>query len=231
MDATPSRADVIARLESERLLGIVRARSAADAAAVAEAALDAGLPIIEFTLTTPGALGLIRRFAGGPLLVGVGTVTDPDAVTAAVEAGASFIVTPVATRAVIDACRRRGVAVVCGASTPTEIWNARRWGADLVKVFPIATLGGAEYVRLLRGPLPEVPLVATGGVDASNLVDLLAAGVVAAGLTTALFEPGLVERRDRNAIAERVRDFLELRHRAALPATRTASPDETGRGL
>jgi 2-dehydro-3-deoxyphosphogluconate aldolase/(4S)-4-hydroxy-2-oxoglutarate aldolase len=228
MQVTPPPPDVVAHLERERLLGIVRAPSADGAAVVAAAALDAGLPIIEFTLTTPGALGLVERFAGGPCPVGVGTVTDPDTVAPACDAGARFIVTPVATRAVIDACRRSGVTVICGASTPTEIWSARRWGADLVKVFPIATLGGAEYIRLLRGPLPEVPLVATGGVDAGNLEDLLAAGVVAAGLTTALFEPRLIERQDRDAIAGRVRRFLELRDRAALPEAPRSAPGDPG---
>ncbi len=183
------------QIEQQRLVGVIRARSADAAAAAADAALGAGLQAIEFTLNTPGALELIKRFAAGSELVGAGTVTTSDEADAAIAAGAQFIVTPIATRAVVDTCRRAGRVVIPGASTATEIWNAHRWGADLVKVFPIAPLGGAAFLRFLRGPLPDIPLFVTGGVDADNLAPLLEAGARAAGLTSsstpmASYRPG-----------------------------------------
>lgn len=207
--------DARQRLASERLLGIIRSPSAEGAAAAAQAAIGAGLAIVEFTLNTPGALGLIERFAGEGCLVGAGTVTDREQAESAVAAGARFIVTPVATRAVVDTCRRADTVVICGAATPTEIWNAYRWGSDLVKVFPIAALGGAAYLRLLRGPLPDIPLLVSGGVDAANLAGLLEAGARVAGLTTALFVPELLAAGDQQGIAERTRQFLGIRDRCA----------------
>jgi 2-dehydro-3-deoxyphosphogluconate aldolase/(4S)-4-hydroxy-2-oxoglutarate aldolase len=205
--------DTHARLESERLLGVIRAPSADEAMVAGEAALAGGLGIIEFTMNTPGVLGLVERFADGPHLVGAGTVTDSDEAESAIGSGAQFIVTPVATRSVIDTCRRLGVVVICGASTPTEIWNAHRWGSDLVKVFPIATLGGADYLRLLRGPFPDIPILVTGGVDAASLGGLYEAGAQAAGVTTALFDPELLARRDGEAIRARTGEFLAIRAR------------------
>jgi 2-dehydro-3-deoxyphosphogluconate aldolase/(4S)-4-hydroxy-2-oxoglutarate aldolase len=207
--------DARARIEHECLIGIIRTTSADEAIGPATAALEAGLSIIEFTMNTPGALGLIERFADGPQVVGAGTVTDADEAESAIASGAQFIVTPVATRAVVDACRRQGVVVIPGASTPTEIWNAHRWGADLVKVFPIVTLGGAAYLRLLRGPFSEIPLLVTGGVDATNLAALYDAGAQIAGVTTSLFDPQLIARQDLEAIAARTGEFLAIRDRSS----------------
>ena len=203
--------DVRRIIEQERLIGIIRVDSAEHAVLAAEAALAAGVSLIEFTWNTPGALGLIERFAAEDTVVGVGTITDPDDAESAIASGARFVVTPVATRVVVDACRGRGVVCVCGASTPTEIWNAYRWGADLVKVFPVATLGGAEYLRLVRGPLGHVPLVATGGVTLENMAALLAAGATAVGVTSGLFAPDLLARGDREGLEERARALLAER--------------------
>lgn len=179
--------------------------------AVVEALKQAGLRVAEVTMTVPNAIGAIssvaKRFAG-EVLVGAGTVTDAETVRRAVDAGADFIVTPCLVPEVIDAARRADVAVLPGALTPTEVFEAFRLGGDMVKVFPAQSVGGAGYLRALRGPFPDIPLVPTGGVTLDNMREMFDAGAAAVGVGTELIPKDALARRDYAAIGALATQFL-----------------------
>jgi 2-dehydro-3-deoxyphosphogluconate aldolase/(4S)-4-hydroxy-2-oxoglutarate aldolase len=137
---------------------------------------------------------------GNRFPIGVGTVWDPGAVREAKDAGASFVVTPVLLPEVADACRQEDIMCVLGALTPTEIYQARLAGAALVKVFPIGPVGGLGYVKALSGPMGDVPLWVSGGVPIEDIGAYLRLGVKAVGLTTSLFPPEAVTRRDMDTV-------------------------------
>ena len=184
---------------------------------VAEALLQAGLPIVEITMTVPNAIDAIgavaKRFAG-TMLVGAGTVTDADTARRAVQAGAEFIVSPCLVPAVIEAAQRADVAVLPGALTPGEVFEAFRSGGDMVKVFPAQSVGGAAYVRALRGPFPGIPLVPTGGVTLENIRELFEAGAAAVGVGTELISQDALVRRDYAAIGALATQFLAVLRQA-----------------
>lgn len=214
------RTQTVSRLREVGIIPIIRAPSADAVLPVAEALLTAGLPIVEITLTVPKALDAIgvvtKRFAG-KLLVGAGTVTDAEAVRRAAGAGAEFIVTPCLLPEVIEAAQRAGVAVLPGALTPSEVFAAFRAGGDMVKVFPVHSVGGAAYLRALRGPFPEIPLVPTGGVTLENIADLFQAGAVAVGVGTELISKEAVAKRDYAAIQTLAKQFLAAVNRSRAP--------------
>ena len=199
------------------IIPIIRATSADVAMPVAEALLQAGLPVVEITMTVPNAIDAIRavakRFAG-KLLVGAGTVTDAGMCKRAVDAGAEFIVTPCLVPEVIEAAQRADVAVLPGALTPTEVFQAFRAGGDMVKVFPVQGVGGAAYVRALRGPFPDIPLVPTGGVTLENVPEMFEAGAAAVGVGTELISKDALARRDYAAVGARAKQFLAAVRRA-----------------
>ena len=201
----------VSRLREVGIIPIVRAASADAVVPVAEALLHAGLPVVEITLTVPNAIDAIsavaKRFAG-KVLLGAGTVTDAESVRRAVDAGAEFIVTPCLVPEVIAAAQRAGVAVLPGAFTPTEVFEAFRAGGDMVKVFPAQSVGGAAYLRALRGPFPDIPLVPTGGVTLENLADMFTAGAAAVGVGTELISKDALDRRDYAAIAALAKQFV-----------------------
>jgi 2-dehydro-3-deoxyphosphogluconate aldolase / (4S)-4-hydroxy-2-oxoglutarate aldolase len=173
----------------KRIIGIgivpvIRASSAAHVLGAAEALCAGGIPIIEITMTVPGAIDAIAQLAkaGEATLVGAGTVLDARTAERCIDAGAQFVVSPGLDIATVKASKARGVLVVAGALTPTEViaaWNA---GSDLVKIFPCDAVGGARYIKLLKGPLPDVPMIPTGGVSLANVADLICAGAEAVGV-------------------------------------------------
>lgn len=193
------------------IIPIIRTPSADAVVPVAEALLQAGLPVVEITLTVPNAIDAIaavaKRFAG-KLLLGAGTVTDAGGAKRAIDAGAEFIVTPCVVPEVIAAAHRASVPVLPGALTPTEVFEAHRLGGDMVKVFPVQSVGGAAYLRALRGPFPDIPLVPTGGVTLENMVEILKAGAAAVGVGTELISNDALARRDYAAIGTRAKQFL-----------------------
>ena len=195
----------VATLREVGIIPIIRASSADVVVPVAEALLQAGLPIVEITLTVPNAIAAIaavaKRFSG-KLLVGAGTVTDAETAQRAVDAGAEFIVTPCLVREVIEAAQRADVAVLPGALTPGEVFEAHRLGGDMVKIFPVQSVGGAAYLRALRGPFPDIPLVPTGGVTLENVGEMFKAGAAAVGVGTELIS------QDYAAIGARAKQFL-----------------------
>jgi len=200
------------RLREVGIIPIIRASSADVAVPVAEALLQAGLPVVEITMTVPNAIDAIgavaKRFAG-KLLLGAGTVTDAATCKRAVDAGAEFIVTPCVVPEVIEAARRANVAVLPGALTPSEVFEAHRLGGDMVKVFPVQSVGGAAYLQALRGPFPDIPLVPTGGVTLENVAEMFKAGAAAVGVGSELISKAALDRRDYAAIGALAKQFLD----------------------
>jgi 2-dehydro-3-deoxyphosphogluconate aldolase/(4S)-4-hydroxy-2-oxoglutarate aldolase len=173
------------------VVGILRGFEFDATARMIAAALDGGLRNVEITMNSPGASEQIRRAVdsfGSRANIGAGTVTSPAALEQALSAGASFIVTPIVIPEVIESCVRLGVPVMPGAMSPTEIVSAWELGATVVKVFPADGLGPA-FLRSLRGPLPHIPLMPTGGVTVESLPAFRNAGAVAFGVGTPLFDP------------------------------------------
>lgn len=211
-----SRSSVVATLREVGIIPVIRAPSADAAVAVVEALLQAGLTVAEITMTVPDAIDAIGAVANRfpTVLVGAGTVTDAVTARRAVDAGAEFVVSPCLVRDVIDAAHRADVAVLPGALTPGEVFEAFRLGGDMVKVFPAQSVGGAAYLRALRGPFPDIPLVPTGGVTLENMAEMFEAGAAAVGVGTELISKDALARRDYAAIGALAKDFLAAARRA-----------------
>jgi 2-dehydro-3-deoxyphosphogluconate aldolase/(4S)-4-hydroxy-2-oxoglutarate aldolase len=194
----------VARLREVGIIPIIRASSADAVVPIAEALLQAGLPVVEITMTVPKAIDAIaavaKRFQG-KMLIGAGTVTDAETVKRAVGAGAAFIVSPCLVPEVIEAAKRANVAVLPGALTPTEVFEAFRAGGDMVKVFPVQAVGGADYLRALRAPFPDIPLVPTGGVTLENIGAMFKAGAAAVGVGTDLTSGDAIGKRATQFLA------------------------------
>jgi len=170
------------------------------------AAVRGGIQTIEVTTSVPDHLAVVRRLlesSGVP--VGIGTVTQPAQVEAAAAAGAGFVVTPVLVPDVAAAARRAGILCVLGALTPTEIFQAHAAGAGLVKVFPIASVGGPRYIELVTAPLGPIPIWVSGGVEIDDVAGYLKVGVRAIGLTTAVFPPAALRSGDFASVTELAR--------------------------
>ena len=207
----------VATLREAGIIPIIRTSSADAVVPVAEALLQAGLPVVEITMTIPNAIdaiGAVAKRFPGKVLVGAGTVTDAETARRAVDAGAEFIVSPCLVPEVIEAAHRADVAVLPGALTPGEVFEAFRLGGDMVKVFPVQAVGGAAYLRALRGPFPEIPLVPTGGVTLETLAELFQAGAAAVGVGTELISKDALDRRDYAAIGARAKQFLAAARQA-----------------
>ncbi len=200
-----------ARVEAEGLVPVIRVPTAALAARAAEALLAGGVSVFEITLTVPGALEaiaeLVRRH-GDRAVIGAGTVLTAEQANACLDAGATFVVSPGLDPPTIEAARARGAAVLPGALTPTEILTAWNAGADLVKVFPCSALGGASYIKALRGPLPHVKLLPTGGVTLATVRAFITAGAAALGIGTELVDVAALEAGRDGEITERARALL-----------------------
>lgn len=201
--------DFVGFLKNHRASAILRTSCAEAARPAMEAAVRGGFRIVEFTLTTPGALDLIEEFAGRDgLVVGAGTVLSVEQAKAAVDRGASFLVSPVVDEKVIEAAGALGVAVMPGTHTPTEMLRAHRAGAPLQKLFPAPGIGAA-YVKACLGPMPFLRIVPTAGVDQSNAAAYLAAGAFAVGFVAPLFDPQEIAAGRFAGIQERARSLLQ----------------------
>lgn len=197
-----SRHRDLQRVLESGLVSIIRARSSDQLVNVARALYEGGIHVIEVTFTVPDALQILRdvqRELGDRILLGAGSVLDAETARAAILAGAEFIVSPVVNRDVIELCNRYDKVVMPGAFTPTEVVQAWQAGADVVKIFP-ADVGGPAYLKSLHGPLPQVRLMPTGGVNLETLGDFMQAGACAVGLGSALVEKQAVESGDMDRI-------------------------------
>ena len=206
-----SRADLCRRIEEVGIVPVVRAPSPELAIRAAEAVLAGGVSIFEITMTVPNATAAIRALVdkfGGRAVVGAGTVLDAEAARACIEAGAAFIVSPGLDLATIAAAHERGVPMMPGALTPTEVITAWKAGADMVKIFPASAVGGPKYLKALRGPLPDVKLLPTGGVNAATAGEYIAAGAAALGVGSELVDTAALARGDDALLTERARELV-----------------------
>jgi len=195
------------------IVAVVRADTGGeDLVKVVEAVAAGGVHCIEVTMTTPGALECIeaasRKLAGADVLLGVGSVLDAETCRMAILAGAQFVVTPTLSVPTIRMARRYGKPVIPGGFTPTEILTAWENGADFIKVFP-SSVGGPAYIKAIKGPLPQIPLVPTGGVNVDNVGDFLEAGAAAVAVGGNLVSKKLVAARDFEGLTANARAFAE----------------------
>ena len=206
-----SRAETTARIEREGIVAVIRLDQAALLSRVVEALVAGGVHAIEVTMTVPGAIESIRRLAASAsddVLLGAGTVLDPDTARRAIDAGARFVVSPVFRPALIEACHAAGMPALPGCYSPTEILAAWDAGADIVKVFPAGGLGPA-FFKDVRAPLPQVKLMPTGGVSIDNAGEWIRAGAVAVGVGSALVDSRLAAAGEFAAITERASRIVE----------------------
>jgi len=208
---SPDKASVLARIEAERAVAVIRTDSIERALAAAHAVIDGGFRAIEITYSFAGATDAIAKLTEtneGDLLIGAGTILNRQQVHEAVEAGARFLVSPCVLPEVIEAAHELQVAVIPGAFTPTEIYTAYSLGADIVKIFP-AVRFGPEYLRAVRGPLPQIPIMPTSGVDVSNVAEWFRAGAVAVGAVSSVLDPVLIQNGEWSELTNRAREFIK----------------------
>jgi len=213
------------------IIPVVRASSAAEACIAAEAVRDGGIPIVEITMTVPGAVELIRELVencGHEVLIGAGTVTNVEAARRCIEAGAEFLVSPGLNVPTVDFAVREGKLMIAGALTPSEVMAAWDAGADFIKIFPCGQMGGAKYIKALKGPFPQIPFIPTGGVNLTTAAEFLEAGSVALGVGGELIQADALKANKPEIIAETARKFLAIvqhaRAQIALQAAAAKKP-------
>ena len=208
-----TREEVLQQIRKVALVPVLRATSA-ELAIKAAAAIEAGgVSLLEVTMTVPGAIDVISaviKSSQGRVVVGAGTVLDPETARACIIAGARFVVSPALNLRTIEVCRRYSIAVIPGALTPTEIVTAWEAGADIVKVFPCGSLGGPKYLAALKGPLPQIELIPTGGVSLSNAADFLAAGACALGVGSDLVDSSALAKGNLDVITENASKYAAV---------------------
>jgi 2-dehydro-3-deoxyphosphogluconate aldolase/(4S)-4-hydroxy-2-oxoglutarate aldolase len=218
----PTKEEVCARIKEIGILPAIRVPSAPDALFAAGEMFQWGIPVVELTMTVPGAIEVIGELARTTpgLIVGAGTVVDLETARACLDAGAAFVTSPGLDPKIVEFTARHKVPNIPGALTPTEVMMARDAGADLIKIFPCAAVGGPAYIKSLRAPFPHVPFIASGGVDQVTASQFIRAGAVALGIRGELIPPDAVQRRDRNWIHELAVRFLGIvkRTRAEIAA-------------
>jgi 2-dehydro-3-deoxyphosphogluconate aldolase/(4S)-4-hydroxy-2-oxoglutarate aldolase len=192
------------------LVPVLRAESLEHAMALATAIAAGGVSVMEVTMTVPGAIEVMRRMARDlpDVLVGAGTVLDPETARMCILEGASFVVSPALNIRTIELCRRYSIPVLPGALTPTEIVTAWQAGADVVKVFPAGAMGGSKYIKTLKAPLPQIEMIPTGGVSLETARDFLEAGAFALGVGADLVDARAIHEGRHSDITEHARKYL-----------------------
>jgi 2-dehydro-3-deoxyphosphogluconate aldolase / (4S)-4-hydroxy-2-oxoglutarate aldolase len=204
--------DVRDQIERIGIVPVIRASTSQEARLAADAVCQGGIPIVEITMTVPGALEVISELAKTmpEVLVGAGTVLNKIMARQCADAGAQFLVTPGFDKATVVEAKKLGLLVMAGALTPTEVMAAWSSGADFVKVFPCGNVGGATYLKALKGPLPQVPLVPTGGVNLETATDYIRAGAAALGVGGELILKDALKARKAEVISGLAAKFVEL---------------------
>ncbi len=218
-----NKTEILQHIHSIGLVPVLRASSASEAIAIADAILAGGVTVLEVTMTVPGAIQVIEQLAdhhGEKLLIGAGTVLDAETARSCILAGAQFVVSPALDLRTIELCRRYSVPIMPGALTPTEIVTAWQAGADVVKVFPCSALGGAKYLKALQGPLPQIQLIPTGGVSLSTAEEFLAAGAFALGVGGDLVDAKAAAEGRTQVITDNARKFIDIVRKFREPRTR-----------
>ena len=198
-------------IEPRKPIAVIRLTNLEQAISISQALLAGGITTQEFALTNPKALEAIsqvRQQLSGEVLVGAGTVLDAESALACIQAGAQFLVTPTFLPEVIAAGHSQDIKVLCGAFTPTEIFNAWEAGTDLVKVFPAGQLGPG-YIKDILGPLPDIPLVPTGGVNLSNCAAFFAAGAYTVAIGSSLVNNEIAQKKDWASLTELARRYVQ----------------------
>lgn len=200
------------RIEEIGIIPAIRLGSAEDAHFAAEAVSSSGIPIVEVTMTVPGAIEVISELvrSNKDLIVGAGTVFNIETAHRCLDAGALFLTSPGLNLAVVEFALKKNAVVFPGALTPSEIMAAWQAGADFVKIFPVMQLGGPGYIKALKSPFPKVPLIASGGVNQQNAAGLIHAGAVAVGIGKDLIAPDAIQRRERGWIRELSWRYLKM---------------------
>jgi 2-dehydro-3-deoxyphosphogluconate aldolase/(4S)-4-hydroxy-2-oxoglutarate aldolase len=207
-----NKEQVHAKIEELGILPAVRTSSAAEARFAAETVAKAGIPIVEITMTVPGAVDVISDLAKHlpEVIVGAGTVLDLETAEHCLKVGARFLTSPGLDLEIVRFARKEHVLVMAGALTPTEVIAAWKAGSDLVKIFPCAQVGGDSYIKALKGPFPKVPLIASGGVNQQTASAFILAGAAALGIGGELIPRAAIELRQPERIRELARRFLNL---------------------
>jgi len=203
---------VCALIEQIGVVPVVRASSPQEARIAAEAVWKGGIPIVEITMTVPGALEVISELveAMPEMLVGAGTVLNKKMARDCARAGAQFLVTPGFAKQTVAEAHKLDLPIMAGALTPTEVLAAWEAGADFVKIFPCGNLGGPSYIKALRGPLPQVPLVPTGGVNLETAAEYLRAGAVALGVGGELILKKALQECKPELVSELAARYIEI---------------------
>jgi 2-dehydro-3-deoxyphosphogluconate aldolase/(4S)-4-hydroxy-2-oxoglutarate aldolase len=200
--------DVLEAMRADRVVAVLRARMVPDPLSLAEALVTGGVRCVEFTFTIPNVLDAIGAASKGNAIVGAGTVMTAEQARAAIDAGASFVVSPACRPELMQVCERSGIPVFLGAFTATEVAAALDAGTSAVKLFP-ASVGGPRYVKDLRGPYPEAQFIPSGGVDETNARDFLAVGCPAVYAGSKMCPPHIVEEGNTEDITRRARAFVK----------------------
>lgn len=210
-----SKHEIISRIVSGGVIPVIRASSKEEALAVIEAIAAGGITTIEITMTVPSAVELIGELSvRDDLLLGAGSVLDPETARDCIKAGAKFIVSPATNFVTILYCNEDDIVVMPGALTPTEIANAWDAGADFVKVFPADSMGGAKYLRSIKAPMPDVRLIPTGGVSMSTAAEFIRAGAEAIGVGSDLVDLKAMSEGRASDVTEAAMKYLEVVARA-----------------
>jgi 2-dehydro-3-deoxyphosphogluconate aldolase / (4S)-4-hydroxy-2-oxoglutarate aldolase len=204
--------EVCAKIEEIGIVPAVRMSSPEDALFAAEVVASGGIPIVEITMTIPGALEVISRLVKNlpHVIVGAGTVLDIEAARVCADAGAQFLTCPGLDLEIVEFAASRDLTMMAGALTPTEIVTAYKAGSNFVKVFPCAQVGGDSYIRALKGPFPKIPLIAAGGVNQQTAANFILAGAVALGIGRELIPSEAVQKRQESRIRELAHRFLKF---------------------
>lgn len=208
--------DQLAAIEETGVVAVIRTSDALDLVNICTAVAKGGIVGVEITMTSPNALEAIKEAASelkGKTIIGAGSVLDSETARASILAGADFVVSPVFNAQLVETCRRYGKIVIPGAFTPTEILNAWQAGADVVKVFP-ATKLGPSFIKDVLGPLPQVKLAPTGGIDLSNMGDFLKAGAAFVGVGSSLVDKTLIAEKRWEELSTRAAQFVAAAKRA-----------------
>lgn len=207
-----NKREVLRHIAEVGVIPVVRASTAAEALAVGEAIRAGGINILEITMTVPDAPRVIEEVAdrfGDTVLVGAGTVLDPETARTCTLAGARFVVSPGLNLSTVEMCLRHGIAIFPGALTPTEVITAWQAGADAVKVFPCSAMGGAKYLKALKAPLPEIEMIPTGGVSLETAAGFIEAGAFALGVGADLADTNAIKSGEPGKVTKAAESYLK----------------------
>ena len=205
--------EVAKKIREVGVVPVVRAKSTKQAQLAAEAVCAGGIPIVEVTMTVPGAVELIAQLAktaGNEVMIGAGTVLDAETARRCLDAGAQFVVSPGFDLETVRFVKQQGKLMMAGALTPTEVIAAWKAGSDFVKIFPCGSMGGAKYLKALKAPLPQVPMIPTGGVNLETAADMIRAGAEALGIGGELVSAAALEAGDATPITVAARQYVAI---------------------